>query len=141
MNRFFKKLWVKIRLLFNPANVKVQGECNQCGVCCRNMILVDGKKIVQSEKEFERLKARFPDIYGFFRFKSRNSDGDLVFECSQLNTDNTCSLYNSTARPRRCAAYPTKAMFKRGGKLFKECGYYVTPAVSFKEILDTEIES
>lgn len=130
-----------MRLLFNPANVKVQGECKQCSTCCKNMTLVDGKKIIQSEEEFKRLKVRYPNIYGIFRLKSRNSDGDLIFECTKLNPDNTCSFNNSKERPLMCAAYPTKAMFKRGGKLFKECGYYVTSAVSFQEILDSEIES
>ena len=126
---------MRIRLLFNPANVVIRGECNQCGTCCRNLILVDGKKIIRSEHEFENLKKRFPQ-YEMFRIKSQNKSGDLIFHCTNLNPDNTCSVY--PRRPAMCAAYPTKAMFKRDGKLLDGCGYTVTPAISFREILESE---
>jgi Fe-S-cluster containining protein len=129
------KIWVNIRLLLNPANVVIQGECKKCGTCCRNLILVDGKTIVRSQKEFELLKQKDP-VYEIFKIKSFNEDGDLVFECTRLAPDNTCSIYND--RPAICANYPSRAMFKRQGRLFKECGYYVEPAVDFQEILETK---
>lgn len=125
MKRFFRKLRANILGVFNPGNMKIQGECIQCGTCCREMILVDDKKIIQSKEHFQRLKTRYPDIYGILKIKTMNNDGDLVFECIKLKPDNTCSLYNSKERPPMCSAYPTKSIFKRGGNLIKTCGYYV----------------
>ncbi len=106
-----------------------------CGTCCGELILVDGKKIVQSEAEFEALKQQYPE-YDIFSIKSVNSDGDLLFECSKQAGDNRCSIYED--RPPICANYPSRAMFKRKGTLFKNCGYYVEPAVGFQEILEAK---
>lgn len=130
-----RKIWITIRLLLNPANVVVRGECKMCGTCCGELILVDGKKTVQSEAEFESLRERYP-VYDIFSIKSVNSDGDLVFECIKLAGDNTCSIYDH--RPAICANYPSRAMFKRRGTLFKNCGYYIEPAVGFQEILEAK---
>jgi Fe-S-cluster containining protein len=106
-----------------------------CGTCCKKLVLVDGRKIVRTEEEFRLLKKKYPE-YEMFKLKSTNSDGDLVFECSKLNEDNTCSIHEN--RPDICTNYPTPAMFKHRGKLFKKCGYYVEPAVDFQEILDSK---
>jgi len=126
----------RIRLFFNPSNVVIQGECRKCGTCCRNLILVDGKKIVSSEEEFERLIKRVPDYAMFsIRPESPNKDGDLIFHCSNLNHEGTCSIH--ATRPRICEGYPSKAMFVKDGNLFEKCGYYVKPAVSFQDILDS----
>jgi Fe-S-cluster containining protein len=106
-----------------------------CGTCCKKLILVDGRKIIRTEEEFRVLKQKYPQ-YDIFKIKSINSDGDLVFECTRLNEDNTCSIHKD--RPGICANYPTPSMFKYQGKLFENCGYYVEPAVDFQEVLDSK---
>lgn len=133
--RALRKLWVNIRLLLNPTNVVIRGACKMCGTCCGELILVDGKKIVRSQEDFEALKQRYPG-YGIFDIKSVNNEGDLLFQCSKLAEDKSCSIYDD--RPAICANYPTRAMFKRKGTLFKNCGYYVEPAVGFQEVLEAK---
>lgn len=135
MTGFFKRIWINFRLWLNPGNVVIRGSCKMCGTCCKNLILVDKKKIIKTEEEFRLLKEKYPQ-YEIFRIKSTNSDGDLVFECTKLNDDNTCSIHNE--RPGVCSAYPVPAMFKHHGKLFKDCGYWAEPAVDFKEILNSK---
>jgi uncharacterized protein len=130
-------MWVRFRLFRNPSNVVIEGNCRQCGTCCRNLLLVDGEKIIRSEEQFETLKARHPELYRYFRVKSRNASGDLIFQCSQLTGDNRCALYGSRERPFFCASYPSRAMFEREGGLFKGCGYNTRPAIPFEEILGT----
>ncbi|MCP5104290.1 MAG: hypothetical protein GY950_12960, partial [bacterium] len=73
-----RRIWIKIRLFWNPTNVVIRGSCKICGTCCRRLILTDGEQIVQSEEAFETLKNQYPQ-YEIFKFKSINNDADWVF--------------------------------------------------------------
>lgn len=122
-------------MILNPTNVVIKGECNRCGSCCRDLILVDDDKIVRTESDFNRLKQKFPQ-YQIFSIKTVNKDGDLVFRCRCLTEDNTCSIHPQ--RPGICINYPAKEIIKRGGRLFQNCGFSAQPIVDFNDLLQTQ---
>ncbi|MDD3051585.1 MAG: YkgJ family cysteine cluster protein [Candidatus Cloacimonetes bacterium] len=129
---FYRKLKIKIALLFNPKNIKIAGSCKFCGYCCQNLYLCIHNRTVMTESEFEELSARFTYL-SIFRIKESTPDG-LVFTCTKLK-DNKCTIYSE--RPFICRSYPTVRMFSMNSKLHENCGFYLTAKIPFKEILDT----
>ncbi len=138
MKNFLKKLRVRFRLWRNPANAVIKGECIKCGECCRQLLLVHDGKVVQTAAQFEELLEKYPE-YRNFRIKGIDDDGDMRFECTCLEPDNTCSIH--PRRPAICADYPRQGMFLKEGKLLEGCGYNAEPEVSFEDILETEKSS
>ena len=57
------------------------GSCNACGRCCQK-IYVKHETVIQTEKEFERLK-KMHSFYTYLKVVGKDETG-LVFECMNL---------------------------------------------------------
>lgn len=107
------------------------GECHSCGMCCSDISLVHGDKIIETEAQFEALKTRFED-YRYFEPIGKNAYG-LRFRCRNLTEDNRCGIYED--RPRFCKKYPSEETLLMGAELAPQCGFSFRPKWSFDEIL------
>ncbi len=136
--KFLQRLLYRIRKLINPGNIKIEGNCSQCGVCCRNVILYIDEHIISTEEEFTELKTINPQ-YEMFSPASHNEEGELVFICRYIQEDNTCYIYSH--RPKFCKDYPHRYMFLYGGGLYPECGYIKKPSITFKDIYELQKKS
>ena len=114
-------------------HVRITGACKQTGNCCRNLILLNGKRPVRNMRDFERLKRRYPEYEMFSRRAEQSSDEMLRFTCSNLTEQHTCGIYES--RPLMCRRYPSAAMVQAGGDLLPGCGYKIEPVESFDHLL------
>ena len=110
---------------------KRTGHCNGCGECCKNIHLVHDEKTVTTLDTFEAMK-RLHTEYEAFIPVAEDSDG-LIFECSNLNPDNTCQVYDN--RPDFCQNYPNEEGLLRGGSVPKDCSYHFELLKSFRETL------
>lgn len=108
------------------------GTCNQCGDCCKNLLLTYGKQVIQSIEDFKALQALHPQEYGFFE-PIDHTDAGLVFKCHHLGDDDLCLNYN--ARPTFCRSYPTEAGLLMGAKLPQRCSFSFVPLQSFEAAL------
>ena len=112
------------------------GNCLGCGRCCKKIYVNHGKKVIQQEKDFEKL--RF--LHSFYRDLTvvDKDETGLVFSCSNLDEEtNLCKIHKS--RPGICRRYPQEAIFSMGGDICESCGYKLVPIVSFSEILDKQM--
>lgn len=107
------------------------GACNQCGKCCTNIYLIHGQQTINSIELFEQLQQENPE-YAFFKPVVQESDG-LVFQCSHLQADNTCGIYDQ--RPDFCRRYPSEHSLLMGGQLAEGCGYSFRLLKSFQDVL------
>ncbi len=127
--RFFRK---KINRLRGMSYIR-EGECFQCGRCCRMIVLVSEGGIITTEEEFNQLKEVFPE-YRRFKMKERDEDGLLRFTCKYVGEDNRCGDYYG--RPSICRAYPNEELFVKGGVIASHCGYKFYPVEDFSKVLD-----
>ena len=117
-------------------SMRLAGECNTCGQCCRYLTLVDRGRPVTSRAQFERLVRDQPEYAIFRPLGERDADGFLCFACSLLGEDGRCRDY--VHRPALCRAYPDPAMFRYGAKLPLRCGYYLDTQLDFAAHLERE---
>ena len=110
------------------------GACNQCGQCCTNIYLVHGEKTIDSLPLFKELQATNPDYASFVPIDA-DSEGCLIFRCSNLQDDNSCGIYDS--RPELCRMYPSEQGMLMGGKLAAGCGYQFRLLKNFQQVLET----
>lgn len=124
-------LFRRFRSLVLRREVRVVGQCNGCGRCCRALLLCHRGRWLRRPEEFERLAAQTSD---FFRFilVGRTADGFLLFDCTWLRDDNRCSCHQ--ARPALCRNYPSKSLYYHGGRTLDGCGYSFE-AVTFRDVL------
>lgn len=107
----------------------IQGSCNQCGHCCRNLLLYDGDSVIRNRQQLDRLLARQPH-YEFFEPMYQDEDLDgLYFSCRHIGEDNRCQIY--ATRPAICDDYPNPRMFLHGARLPEACSYELTPRHTF----------
>lgn len=131
-----KHVLQRITNRFRRKTPRLEGECNQCGDCCRNLTLTDTNGLLTSETAFEALLQRRPE-YRIFRLRYQDPlDQVLYFQCSQLGDDNLCQAYGD--RPRICRIYPNPRMFAHGARLPQACGYRLAPDSEFQSILRSE---
>lgn len=129
----FRRWWRRRRKREADANLTIAGECNQCGACCAQVLLVSGGRPVRSRRAFRRLVRRDPD-YAMFRPVDRNGRGELRFTCDNLGGDGRCTIHDR--RPQLCRDYPSVAMVRAGGELPAECSYQVVPLRDFRTLLE-----
>ncbi|MFW6349656.1 MAG: YkgJ family cysteine cluster protein [Thiohalospira sp.] len=129
----FRRWWRRRRRSSADANLTIEGECNQCGACCAQVLLVSGDRPVKSHRAFRRLVRRHPD-YAMFRPVDRNGRGELRFTCDNLGADGRCTIHDR--RPPLCRDYPSVAMARAGGELPAECSYRVVPLRDFRSLLE-----
>ena len=101
-----------------------QGECHQCGECCRtvNMTVVRDVTLRQ-HGSLEELK-RYLSYRGI-RVVGENAETNALFyeidiPCSELTEDNGCRVHNTPEKPLLCLKYPEQPMD------IAECGYTFT---------------
>ena len=131
MRKLFNWLGFQYNKIFYPSNLKIEGFCSQCGVCCQKLyILIDYKPVI-SEKDFYRLQKENPS-YRYLEILGTDDKGELYFKCNLLK-DNKCSKYKQ--RPIICRKYPNVDMLKYGGILYDTCTYKLKPRKSFDYFL------
>ncbi len=118
--------------------MRVEGHCLMTGNCCRNLILVNGRKPVSSEKAFKKLKQELPEYEMFQPNGTKTSEGYWRFICSNLTKDNKCGIHET--RPDICRNYPDSKILHHGGGLLPGCGYRIVPEQTFDDLLTTKIK-
>lgn len=121
---FFKYLLNR----FQKPIYKLEGECRQCGECCKNIYCVDTYSIT----DFKITQFIYPQ---FKRFKPVKIDttGNLILECTLLSSDNKCTVYDN--RLKMCKMYPN-ILYGSLGHLPEHCGYKLVPIVPFENLLE-----
>lgn len=113
------------------------GNCLGCGRCCKKIYVKHGKNVIQEEAEFEKLKY-LHRFYTYLTVVEKDETG-LVFSCSNIDSEtNLCKIHKN--RPEICKKYPQEAIFSMGGAICEECGYKMTPIISFAEVLSKKIK-
>lgn len=127
--------WIQfwINKLFS-SKYKIEGKCNKCGTCCRNITLQFRGKFISTEEEFEEIKT-LNSKYEHFEMNGYNSKGVMLFKCKSLLENNTCKEY--LFRSLVCRKYPIadQNFIKLGGELFDECGFKFTVDKKFHQYL------
>ncbi|MBT4835945.1 MAG: YkgJ family cysteine cluster protein [Methylococcales bacterium] len=113
---------------------KVGGYCNQCGRCCKELIIVNRTTPIKTLKEFKKLTFFKPSYKIFKPMNEQFSDGFLRFKCQFIGNDNLCQHYEN--RPKMCRSFPTSAMFKYGAELPEGCSYTLLPEKEFSTVLN-----
>ena len=113
------------------------GKCNGCGKCCQKIYVKHAKGVIKEEKEFEKLKKLHP-FYTYLTVVDKDETG-LVFECCNLDKEtHLCKIHKT--RPGICRRYPQEELFAMGGTLSDDCGYKLTPIISFEEVLQKTLK-
>ncbi len=113
---------------------KLEGKCNQCGACCRNIVFMIEDEYVRTEKQFDSLK-NFDKKYMHFEINGKDEKGVLLFKCKSLDENNKCKDY--LFRSLYCRAYPfVTDKIKLGGcETFESCGFKIKINKSFNDYL------
>jgi len=127
IQRVLSYLKINFYKLFFPSNLKIEGYCSQCGVCCQKIHILIGYKVVTKEDEFFKLQRDFPS-YNCLEISGQEESGELFFKCN-LFKDNKCLKYKQ--RPLICRQYPSVNMLKYGGVLNESCTFQLKPKKSF----------
>ena len=110
------------------------GSCNRCGKCCTNIYLVYKHQTITSVEMFEEIKAQHPEYESFKPLPTdQQAEDGLLFQCAQLQADNTCGDYQN--RPDFCRNYPSEQSLLIGGKLATGCGYKFRLLKNFQQVL------
>ncbi len=114
---------------------KIEGKCNQCGECCKNIVFMIDDKYVCSEEQFEKMK-NFDKKYHHFEINKKNEKGVLLFRCKSLDENNKCRDY--FWRSIYCRAYPniTEKIRLGGCETFETCGFKIVPDKKFEDFLE-----
>lgn len=114
------------------------GSCLGCGKCCKQIYVKHARHVIQDEKEFSRLQL-LHKFYTYLTVVDKDETG-LVFACSNLDPDtNLCKIHDK--RPGICRRYPQEELFTMGGVISEDCGYKMSPIVSFSEVLEKEMKN
>lgn len=113
---------------------KLEGKCNQCGACCRNIVFMIEDEYVRTEEQFDSLK-NFDKKYMHFEINGKDEKGVLLFKCKSLDENNKCKDY--LFRSLYCRAYPfVTDKIKLGGcETFESCGFKIKINKSFNDYL------
>lgn len=132
-NDLFKSLKLFISMVFTP-KYKLEGQCRQCGRCCRNIVFYNDNRPITEDDDLEKLIKEDKHLRKFY-VSGKNEKGELLFTCKSLGEDNKCRHY--WFRSLYCRRYPLVKSFKTGQYLQPEdyCGYKIVPVKSFKDYL------
>lgn len=125
---FIKSAYYEFLSYFIPQRIKykVEGSCNKCGNCCRQ-IRAFGLK---SESELKFMQIIFPAYKRFF-ITGKDENNEFILCCKYINQDGSCSVYNK--RPSLCRNYPAKYIFFNA-EMPEGCGYRIIKK-EFKDYL------
>lgn len=128
-------LYIKFNLyrIFS-SKYKIEGKCNCCGACCKNIVFMIEDEYVRDEKQFVDLK-KFDKKYNHFEISGKNDKGVLLFKCKSLDENNRCRDY--FFRSLYCRMYPmvTSKIRLGGCETFDTCGYKIVVDKCFKYYL------
>ncbi len=132
-NDLFKSLKLFISMVFAP-KYKLEGQCRQCGRCCRNIVFYNDNKPITEDDDLNKLIKEDRHLISFY-VSGKNEKGELLFTCKSLGEDNKCRYY--WFRSLYCRRYPLVKSLKTGQYLQPEdyCGYKIVPVKSFKDYL------
>ena len=132
-NNLFKSLKLFISMVFAP-KYKLEGQCRQCGRCCRNIVFYNENKPITEDDNLEKLIKQDKYLRKFY-VSGKNENGEILFTCKALGIDNKCKYYRF--RSLYCRRYPLVKSLKTGQYLQPEdyCGYKIVPVKSFKDYL------
>lgn len=109
------------------------GKCNLCGKCCKNIYVKHGKKFIDDEKLFNRLKPLHP-FYFDLEIIGKDEVG-LLFACKNLDAaTKMCKIHKK--RAKICRDYPMEEILNMGGVLAPDCGFRFVPIEKFSDILN-----
>lgn len=115
----------------------VAGSCHGCGRCCNEISLEGDEGWLRSEETFQRIVKKYPE-YGRFTVIGRDMEGVLLFRCTWVTAEGTCSSYED--RLPLCRNYPESSLVFAGGRLLPGCGYRFAEVVPFEKILRRELK-
>ena len=127
IKKIYKLLKINLYKLFFPSNLKIEGHCSKCGVCCHKIYILIGYKSILNEKDFFKLQSENPS-YKYLEIAGKDTNGEIFFKCN-LFKNNSCSKYKR--RPIICRRYPSVNMLKYGGVLNESCTYVLKPRKKF----------
>lgn len=133
----FKNLYLYIKFYFDrffSSKYAIEGKCNCCGTCCKNIVFMIQDEYVTTDKQFEDLK-RFDKKYNHFEKAGINDRGVMLFRCKSLDESNRCRDY--FFRSIYCRMYPMmNSKIKLGGcETLDSCGYKIKLNKNFREYL------
>ncbi len=133
----FKNIYLYLKFYFNKfftSKYEIEGKCNMCGACCKNIVFMIEDEYVKDEKQFQDLK-KFDKKYNHFEISGKNESDILLFRCKSLDENNRCRDY--FFRSIYCREYPKVTdKIKLGGcETFDTCGYKIKIDKSFKNYL------
>ena len=109
------------------------GKCKCCGECCQHIYVKHGKKVIDDEKLFNKLKY-LHRFYTYLEVIGKDETG-LIFSCTmQDSVTKKCKIHKN--RPGICRRYPQEELFMMGGSLSEGCGYKLEPIIKFNEIFE-----
>ena len=133
MNKLTEKFYNWFLRVILRRKYKRTGSCANCGACCSHIYVRHMKGVIQEEKEFKKLQL-LHSFYAGLNVIGKDEIG-LIFECSHLDKETKlCKIHKH--RPGICRRYPQEEIFQMGGCLSADCGYKLTPIVSFQEVLN-----
>lgn len=132
-NDLFKSLKLFISMVFT-SKYKLEGQCKQCGRCCRNIVFYNDNRPITEDDDLNKLIKEVRHLISFY-VSGKNEKGELLFTCKSLGEDNKCRHY--WFRSLYCRRYPLVKSLKTGQYLQPEdyCGYKIVPVKSFKDYL------
>lgn len=132
-NDLFKSLKLFISMVFAP-KYKLEGQCRQCGRCCRNIVFYNDNKPITEDDDLNKLIKEDRHLISFY-VSGKNEKGELLFTCKSLGEDNKCRHY--WFRSLYCRRYPLVKSLKTGEYLQTEdyCGYEIVSEKEFKDYL------
>lgn len=129
-----------LRYLFMKLRGKeafIGGNCHCCGRCCKKLSLDDGKGWIRSFDDFQSIVNDNPD-YSCFKIVGCDDFGILQLQCSHLDGNGTCSIYER--RFSFCRDFPDKNLIFCGGGLPEGCGYTIRTVTPFSKVLEKSLD-
>lgn len=132
-NNLFKSIKLFMNMVFAP-KYKLEGQCRQCGRCCRNIVFYSENKPITELDDLDSLTKQDKHLRNFY-VSDKTENGELLFTCKSLDKDNKCKYY--WFRSLYCRRYPLVKSLKTGQYLQPEdyCGYKIVPVKSFNDYL------
>lgn len=122
------RLWLWLWWRCAGRRVVLTGGCRQCGQCCQQIQIQQGRSWLRSRRQFRTLVRRQPE-YDRFVISGRDGSGCLLFCCRCLQPDGRCGDYAN--RPDICRQFPDRRLPQTGARLPASCGYQLQLARPF----------